>query len=80
MIYIQMNRGIYFLANRSLLFNTCLQKIPVNYSFSGRLVDATHENQGEDDTLEAQCLCCIHVNHLQEWGVSAVFGHILRQG
>lgn len=35
---------------------------------------------GKNNTLEAWCLCCIHVNLLQEWTVSAVFGHILRQG
>lgn len=34
----------------------------------------------KNNTLEAQCLCCIHVNHLPEWAAYAIFGRILRQG
>lgn len=45
-----------------------LQKIPLIFlrTCLWRLSDATHENQGKNHTLQSQCLCHSHVNHLQE--------------
>lgn len=68
------------MANSSFLFNTRLQKIPLNSPFSRLICKGwwmQHVVNGKNNTPAAQGLCCIH---LQEWAVSALFGHVLRQG